>query len=113
MDVPSEDAARLLDGLKDSLRLRILLALEAQPRSPKDLSDALDVPYDKVNWALKTLEKAELVQIERHERAGPRRSAVSNVFAARHVGWARLLPVLDGVASTHKRAKPATRPRLR
>src|SRR4051812_40434346 len=103
MDHLSEDAARLLDGLKDSLRLRILLALEAQPRSPKDLSLALDVRYDKVNWALKTLTKGGLVQIERHERAGPRRSAVSNIFATRHVGWAKLLPILDEVGSTRKR----------
>ena len=109
-DLP-EDAARLLDALKDSLRLRILLALEAKPRSPKELSTVLDVPYDKVNWALKTLEKAELVQIEAYERAGPRRSAVSNIFATRHVGWAALLPVLDGIASTRKRAKPKATPR--
>ncbi len=112
MDDLSEDAARLLDGLKDSLRLRILLALEARPRSPKELSVELDVAYDKVNWAVKTLEKAGMVQIEAYERAGPRRSAVSNVFATRHVGWAALLPVLDEVAATHKRAKPAARPRL-
>jgi DNA-binding transcriptional ArsR family regulator len=108
MDDLSEDAARLLDGLKDSLRLRILLALEAKPRSPKDLSVDLNVPYDKVNWALKTLEKAGLVQIDRHERAGPRRSAVSNVFATRHIGWGKLLPVLDEVGATRKRAKPKT-----
>ena len=105
MDHLSEDAARLLDGLKDSLRLRILLALEAKPRSPKELSVDLGVPYDRVNWALKTLVKGELVQIERHERAGPRRSAVSNIFATRHVGWAKLLPVLDEVGATRKRAK--------
>jgi DNA-binding transcriptional ArsR family regulator len=111
MDDLQEDAARLLDALKDSLRLRILLALEAKPRSAKELSTDLDVPYDKVNWALKTLEKAELVQIEAYERAGPRRSAVSNIFAVRHVGWAALLPILAEIASTHKRARPTSGPR--
>jgi DNA-binding transcriptional ArsR family regulator len=105
MQVPSERAARLLDGLKDSLRLRILLALEEKPRSAKALSVDLDVPYDKVNWALKTLAKADLVQIEAYERAGPRRSAVSNIFAARHAGWATLLPVLEEIEETRKRAK--------
>jgi DNA-binding transcriptional ArsR family regulator len=111
MQVPSEHAARLLDGLKDSLRLRILLALEVKPRSAKDLSTDLEVPYDKVNWALKTLEKAELVEIEAYERAGPRRSAVSNIFAVRHAGWTTLLPVLDEIASTHKRARSKPTPR--
>jgi DNA-binding transcriptional ArsR family regulator len=107
--MPSEHAARLLDGLKDSLRLRILLALEEKPRSAKELSVDLDVPYDKVNWALKTLAKAELVQIEAYERAGPRRSAVSNIFATRHAGWATLLPVLDEIETTRNRAKPHPR----
>jgi DNA-binding transcriptional ArsR family regulator len=109
MPMPSEHAARLLDGLKDSLRLRILLALEEKPRSAKALSTDLDVPYDKVNWALKTLTKAELVQIEAYERAGPRRSAVSNIFATRHAGWATLLPVLEEIEATRKRAKPHPR----
>ncbi len=63
------------------------------------------MPYDGVNWALKTLVKGELVQIERHERAGPRRSAVSNIFATRHVNWAKLLPVLDEVGATRKRGQ--------
>jgi DNA-binding transcriptional ArsR family regulator len=111
MHVPSENAARLLDGLKDSLRLRILLALEAKPRSAKELSVELDVQYDKVNWALKTLAKAELVQIEAYERAGPRRSAVSNIFATRHAGWAALLPVLDEIATTHTAPGPQPGPR--
>jgi DNA-binding transcriptional ArsR family regulator len=111
MQVPSEHAARLLDGLKDSLRLRILLALEAKPRSATELSADLDVPYDKVNWALKTLAKAELVRIEAYERAGPRRSAVSNIFATRHAGWATLLPVLDEISATQKRARPVSGPR--
>jgi DNA-binding transcriptional ArsR family regulator len=102
MPEPSEESAQLLDGLKDSLRLRILLALEAKPRSAKDLSTALDVPYDKVNWALKTLAKGELVHIQAYERAGPRRSAVSNIFATRHAGWATLLPVLDEIVSSRK-----------
>jgi DNA-binding transcriptional ArsR family regulator len=103
MQEPSEHAARLLNGLKDSLRLRILLALEAEPRSAKELSIELDVPYDKVSWAVRALEKAELVHIEAYERAGPRRSAVSNVFATRHSGWTTLLPVLDEIASTRRR----------
>ena len=111
MQVPTEHAARLLDGLKDSLRLRILLALEAKPRSAKDLSTDLGVPYDKVNWALKTLEKAEMVEIEAYERAGPRRSAVSNIFAVRHAGWTTLLPVLDEIASTRKLARSKPTPR--
>jgi DNA-binding transcriptional ArsR family regulator len=110
MPEPSEHAALLLDGLKDSLRLRILLALEAQPRSAKDLSTALDAPYDKVNWALKTLAKADLVQIVAYERAGPRRSAVSNIFATRHAGWATLLPVLDEIVSSRKRTTPMPTP---
>jgi DNA-binding transcriptional ArsR family regulator len=111
MDDLPEDAARLLDALKDSLRLRILLLLEVKPRSPTELSTELDVPYDKVNWALKTLEKAGLAQIEAYERAGPRRSAVSNIFATRHTGWATLLPVLTEIASTQKRAKARPSPR--
>jgi DNA-binding transcriptional ArsR family regulator len=104
MSYPSEHAARLLDGLKDSLRLRILLALEAKPRSVQELSTDLDVPYDKVNWAVKTLAKAELVHIQAYERAGPRRSAMANIFATRHSGWDTLLPVLDEIVATRKRA---------
>ena len=91
--------------------MRILLALEARPRSAKELSTDLDVPYDKVVWALKTLEKAEMVEIEAYERAGPRRSAVANIFGVRHAGWATLLPVLDEIASTRKRARSKPRPR--
>ena len=111
MQVPSEHAARLLDGLKDSLRLRILLALEARPRSAKELSTDLDVPYDKVNWALKTLEKAERSRSRHTSAPGLGGLPVSNIFAVRHAGWATLLPVLDEIASTHKRARSKPRPR--
>jgi DNA-binding transcriptional ArsR family regulator len=110
MEFPSEHAARLLDGLKDSLRLRILLSLEAKPRSVKQLSTDLDVPYDKMNWAVKTLAKAELIQIQAYELAGPRRSAVSTIFATRHAGWATLLPVLDEIVATRKRATSTLSP---
>jgi DNA-binding transcriptional ArsR family regulator len=108
MSEPSEHAARLLDGLKDSLRLRILLALEAKPRSAAELSVDLGVAYDKVNWALKTLAKAELVEIKAYERAGPRRSAVANIFATRYAGWDTLLPVLDEIVAS--RTQATTRP---
>jgi DNA-binding transcriptional ArsR family regulator len=95
----SARSARLLTVLKDPLRLKILLALEQQPRSAAELSRDLELPYDKVNWAVKSLADGRLAEL-RSAEPGPSGQTIQKVYGTRHSGWARLVPVLDSIAAT-------------
>jgi DNA-binding transcriptional ArsR family regulator len=95
----SARSARLLTVLKDPLRLAILLALEERPRSSAELARDLDLPYDKVNWAMKSLAGGRLAELARSEPA-PNGQTMQKVYAARHRGWAALVPALDAIAAT-------------
>jgi DNA-binding transcriptional ArsR family regulator len=95
----SARSAQLLTVLKDPLRLKILLALEQRPRSAAQLSRDLQLPYDKVNWAMKSLADGRLAEL--HSAApGPTGQTIQKVYGSRHSGWARLVPVLDAIAET-------------
>lgn len=95
----SARSAHLLTVLKDPLRLKILLALEHRPRSAAELSRDLQLPYDKVNWAMKSLADGDLAEL-RSAEPGPTGQTIQKVYGARHSGWARLVPVLDAIAAT-------------
>lgn len=98
MTIPAR-SAHLLTVLKDPLRLKILLALEEQPRSSAQLSRDLRLPYDQVNWAMKSLARGRLAELERSEPAANGQT-IQKVYAARHSGWAGLLPALETIADT-------------
>jgi DNA-binding transcriptional ArsR family regulator len=98
MTIPAR-SAHLLTVLKDPLRLRILLALEDRPRSAAELARDLELPYDKVNWAVKALAHGRLAALERSEPA-PNGQTIQKVYAVRHQGWASLVPALEAIAAT-------------
>lgn len=95
----SARSAHLLTVLKDPLRLRLLMALEAIPRSAAQLARDLELPYDKVNWALKSLADGGLADL-RSTEPGPTGQTIQKVYGARHSGWAALVPALDAIAAT-------------
>jgi DNA-binding transcriptional ArsR family regulator len=95
----SPRSAHLLSVLKDPLRLTILIALEQRPRSATELARDLRMPYDKVNWAVRSLARGGLADL-RSAEPGPSGQTIQKVYSARHSGWAALLPVLDAIAST-------------
>jgi DNA-binding transcriptional ArsR family regulator len=95
----SDRTLRLAGGLMDPLRLRVLLALEVRESTATQLSKALDVPYDRVNWAVKQLVKAGLVELRAIEPAASG-MVMQKVYVARHRGWAALVPVLDAIAES-------------
>lgn len=95
----SPRSARLLTVLKDPLRLKILMELERRPRSATELARDMELPYDKVNWAVRSLAQGGLTHLQSAD-PGPSGQTIQKVYAARHTGWADLLPVLDAIAAT-------------
>jgi DNA-binding transcriptional ArsR family regulator len=95
----SPRSAHLLTILKDPLRLRILMELERTPRSATQLARDMGMPYDKVNWAIRSLAQGGLADLQ-SARPGPSGQTIQKVYAARHSGWSDLLPVLDAIAAT-------------
>lgn len=95
----SPRSAHLLTVLKDPVRLRILMALEASPRSATQLAQDLGMPYDKVNWAIKSLAQGGLAELRRSE-PGPTGQTIQKVYGTCHSGWAGLPPLLDAIAAT-------------
>jgi DNA-binding transcriptional ArsR family regulator len=88
---------QLLDAVRDGLRLRILLALEDEPRSATELSAALGQPYGKVNWAVKSLIAAGIVEVQENRRE---LKTVSIVLTTPYVGWSGLAAELDRLAGS-------------
>ncbi|WCB92524.1 hypothetical protein DSM104299_01220 [Baekduia alba] len=95
----AQKTLELAGGLMDPLRLRVLLALDDRPSTATQLSKALDAPYDKVNWAVKQLVKGGLVELKVVEPAASG-MVMQKVYAARHRGWAALVPVLDAIVAS-------------
>lgn len=95
----SPRSAHLLTILKDPLRLKILIELERRPRSPTELARDMGLPYDKVNWAMRSLAQGGLADLQ-SAAPGPSGQTIQKVYAARHTGWTALLPVLDAIAAT-------------
>src|ERR1700754_1198188 len=98
----SQRTMDLASGLMDPLRLRVLIALEDRPSTATQLSRALDAPYDKVNWAVKQLVKGDLAELRAVE-PGASGMVMQKVYAARHRGWAALVPVLETIARSGER----------
>jgi DNA-binding transcriptional ArsR family regulator len=95
----SPRSSHLLTVLKDPVRLTILMELERQPRSAAELARDLDMPYDKVSWAMRALARGGLADL-RSAAPGPTGQTIQKVYAARHSGWAELPPVLEAIAAT-------------
>lgn len=94
-------AAFLITTVKDALRLRILIAIEERPMGAAELARLLDLPFDKVNWAVRGLAEAGLLTLDRYEPANGRGSALAKVYRTRHTGWdglAAFLEAMDGAA---------------
>jgi DNA-binding transcriptional ArsR family regulator len=98
---PSDRALDLLDAVRDGLRLRILLALEQKPSSVTELARLLSVPHGKVNWAVKSLMEAGIVEVQSSRSEA---KTISILLTTRHAGWSGLAAVLDGIAGTADRA---------
>jgi DNA-binding transcriptional ArsR family regulator len=93
-------AAFLITTVKDALRLRILIAIEARSMGAAELARVLDLPFDRVNWAVRGLAEAGLLTLDRYEPNG-RGSALAKVYRTRHTGWdglAAFLEAMDGAA---------------
>src|SRR5262245_42572719 len=90
-DVPA------LRALADPLRLRILDALGADPRSVKDLAAELDLPRNKLHYHVNVLERHGLIEVAETRSVGTaserRYVSTGRTFEARH------LPMPPGVAS--------------
>jgi DNA-binding transcriptional ArsR family regulator len=95
----SPRSAHLLTVLKDPVRLTILMELEQQPRSAAEMARDLDMAYDKVNWAMRSLAQGGLAEV-RSAEPGPSGQTIQKVYGTRHSGWADLPPVLEAIASS-------------
>jgi DNA-binding transcriptional ArsR family regulator len=95
----SPRSAHLLKVLKDPIRLTILMELEHRPRSAAEMARDLDMAYDKVNWAMRSLASGGLAEV-RSAEPGPSGQTIQKVYGTRHCGWTGLPPVLDAIAAT-------------
>jgi DNA-binding transcriptional ArsR family regulator len=85
----------LLAHLRHPIRLPILLALENRELSATELSRELDEPFDAVNYALRHLSKAGLVELVRVEPASESANTLRRIYRTRRTGWSRVVKVLD------------------
>jgi DNA-binding transcriptional ArsR family regulator len=78
------------------------MALERQPRSPVDLERDLGLTYAEINWAVKELENAGLVELraDTHRSRQGRGADLVKVYGTTHTGWTRILRALKAVAAT-------------
>ncbi|HET6505204.1 MAG TPA: winged helix-turn-helix domain-containing protein [Baekduia sp.] len=95
----SPRSTHLLSVLKDPVRLTILMQLERRPRSAAELARDLDMPYDKVSWAVRALARGGLAEL-RSAEPGPSGQTIQKVYGTRHSGWAQLPPILDAIAAS-------------
>lgn len=92
--LPSRISA-LLGQLRHPLRLPILLALEDRELSASELSRELGQPFDAVNYALRHLGDAGLVELVRIEPASASANTLRRIYRTRRRDWRRLVAVLD------------------
>jgi DNA-binding transcriptional ArsR family regulator len=100
VDALSTSAARILAELRHPVRLPILLALEARPRSASELSDELGVPFDRVNHAMRRLAAAGLIELVRQEPAEAAPNLLRRVYGPRYRGWGDLIETLEAIVAT-------------
>lgn len=85
----------LLGHLRHPIRLPVLLALEDRELSATELARELNEPFDAVNYALRHLSKAGLVELVRIEPASESANTLRRIYRTRRTGWARVVEVLD------------------
>jgi DNA-binding transcriptional ArsR family regulator len=90
----------LLAQLPHPVRLPILLALEEQPRSTSELAALLDVPFDRVDHAVRMLLRVGLLTRVRSEPTSPDANTLRRVYRTRHSGWPGVLAALRLVADS-------------
>jgi predicted transcriptional regulator len=98
-NVPSE-SAHLLSAVCNPVRLPILLALEERPRSSADLARDLGLPYDSVNYAVKAMAKAGLVEVV--SEGVTRTNLMHRVYAVNYSGWSALVTALGAIVATRR-----------
>lgn len=91
----SERISVLLTHIRHPIRLPILLALEDRELSATELAKELDEPFDAVNYALRHLSTAGLVELVRIEPASESANTLRRIYTTRRTGWQRLVDVLD------------------
>jgi predicted transcriptional regulator len=79
-------------------RLPILIALEARPRTAKELVDELGLKPDPVRHAIKQLVTANLIEVVAEQRTGTK-NLVGLVYGTRLTGWAAILSAVHRVAA--------------
>lgn len=85
----------LLTHIRHPIRLPILLALEGRELSATELSKELDEPFDVVNYALRHLSAAGLVELVRIEPASESANTLRRIYKTRRTGWQKLVDVLE------------------
>lgn len=100
MEPVTDTAARILAELRHPVRLPLLLALEAKPRSPSELAADLDQPFDAVNYAVRALAAAGLVELVGREQTGGSPNLLRKVYASKYRGWQSLIDALEAVAAS-------------
>jgi DNA-binding transcriptional ArsR family regulator len=98
-EVP-DSVLELLAQLPHPVRLPILLALEEEPRSTSELAALLDVPFDRVDHAVRVLVRVGLVTRVRSELTSPDANTLRRVYRTRHQGWIDVLAALRTVADS-------------
>jgi DNA-binding transcriptional ArsR family regulator len=96
----SDDAARILAELRHPVRLPVLLALESHPRSASELAADLDEPFDRVDYALRTLATAGLIELVGEAPSSNAGNLVRRIYASKYRGWAKLVKVLEAIAAS-------------
>ena len=96
----SDQAVHVLAELRHPVRLPILLALEERPRSPSEMADDLGEAFDRVNYAMRALAAAGLIEPVREERAGSAPNLLRRVYGSRYRGWPALVATLEAIVAT-------------
>jgi DNA-binding transcriptional ArsR family regulator len=103
VDGISDQAAHILAELRHPVRMPILLALEERPRSASEMAEELGEAFDRVNHAMRALAAAGLIELVRHERAGPSPNLLRRVYGSRYRGWRTLVQTLEAIVASGER----------
>jgi DNA-binding transcriptional ArsR family regulator len=95
-----EESAAILEAVSNPVRLPILLALEDRPRSVADLARDLHLPYDSIDYAMRAMRRAGLVEVV--AQGITRTNLIHKDYGVVYTGWSRLVDALDGIAATRR-----------
>jgi DNA-binding transcriptional ArsR family regulator len=108
----SPDVLELIKQVKHPVRLPILLALGEGDASATELARRLDVPFDKVNHALRELTAAGYVQLTHTEQiAGSNLSR--RIYHGTRQGWPYLVACLEAFTRGGGEGMPVAAPARR